>query len=107
MGGFDLGTYWALFGDAIEERYNRKDGFKDGFARIEAHYRELRPSPHRRDITARDVLEIFKDDLPYVDDWSMPDHDDLARRMERMHVADLIRRLTSDSYSKQLISEIR
>ena len=37
----------------------------------------------------------------------MPDHDDLARRMERMHVADLIRRLTSDSYSKQLISEIR
>jgi len=110
MAGFDLGKYFALFGDALEERYNRKDRFKefkDGFARIETHYRELRPGPHRRDITARDVLEIFADDLPYVDDWSKPDYDDLAKRMERTHVADLIRRLTSDSYSKRLLSQIR
>ncbi len=107
MGGFDLGRYWALFGDALKERYHRKDRFKDGFARIKAHYRGLQPGPDRRDITARDVLEIFEDDLPYVDDWSKPDYEDLARQMEKTHAADLIRRLTPDSYSEQLISKIR
>ena len=107
MGSFDLGEYWALFGDALEERYGRKNRFEGGFARIKAHYRQMQPGRYRRNITADDVLEIFKDDLPYEKDCSKPDHCALAKRMEETHVADLIRRLTPDNYSKKLISQIR
>lgn len=92
MSGFDLVEYWSLFGNALEERYQRRDRFKDGFARIEALYQEVRPGRRCRDLTVDDVLEIFRDDLPYVEDWSKPDRDDLARRMAEHHVAELIRR---------------
>jgi hypothetical protein len=96
-----------MFGQALEERYHRKDQFKDGMTRITCHYRQLQPGPHQRDLTVDDVLELFKGDLPYSDDWSKPDREDLEQRMERSRVADLIRRLPGDGYDEKLIGRIR
>jgi hypothetical protein len=107
MSSFDLVKYWSLFGDALEERYRCKNRFKGGFARIEALYQQVRPGRQCRDITVDDVLEIFEDDLPYVQDWSKPDRDDLARRMAEKRAAELIRRLAQDSDGRHLIGEIR
>lgn len=107
MRSFDLCVYWQMFGNALEERYERRDRFKDGFASIKCRYSEVQGGPHRRDITVDDVLEIFSDDLPYADDWSKPDRDDLKQRMEKRRVADLIRRLPGDDYDERLIGGIR
>src|SRR5437764_7091928 len=104
---FDLLKYWHLFGDALEARYDRKDRFQDGFARIEDHYKQFRLGRNRTDITAQDVLELFKGDLPYVNDWSKPDGEDLARQLADCRVAEAIRNLTPDTYSEKLISRIR
>ena len=107
MSKLDLCGYWQMFGHALEERYHRKDQFKDGMTRIKTHYSQLQPGPQQRDLTVDDVLELFSDDLPYSDDWSKPDRDDLKQRMEKERVADLIRRLPRDGYDEKLIGGIR
>jgi hypothetical protein len=107
MSKLDLCGYRQMFGHALEERYHRKDQFKDGMTRIKSHYSQLQPGPQQRDLTVDDVLELSNDDLPYSDDWSKPDRDDLKQRMEKERVADLIRRLPRDGYDEKLIGGIR
>ena len=101
MSGLDLAKYFALFDDALEERY--KDKFRPGRARIEALYLEVRSG---RDITVDDVLAIFENDLPYVQDWTRPDRKDLARRMEANDAGKLIKRLADTDYDRKWIGGI-
>jgi hypothetical protein len=83
LSGLDLAKYFGLFDDALEERY--KDKFRPGRARIEALYLEVRSG---RDITIDDVLAIFENDLPYPQDWTRPERNDLA--MCSHHLASLL-----------------
>jgi hypothetical protein len=45
--------------------------------------------------------------LPYVQDWTKPDRDDLAGRLKEFRVPDCLKRLQGAGYDKNLIREIR
>jgi hypothetical protein len=55
MSEFDLGKYWDLFPEALEERYGTR--FKTGFDRIEDKYKAVRSGD--RSLTVDDVISIF------------------------------------------------
>src|ERR1039458_8103530 len=81
---FKLEAYYpSLFLDALRSRYNNRD-FTEGFARIKAHYIEIQ---NGRPLEITDVMELFKEDLPFHDAWTKPDPEDLGKRMHKGTVA--------------------
>jgi hypothetical protein len=102
MGEFDLGKYWNLFPEALQKRYGSR--FEAGFDRIEEMYKAVRSGA--RPLTVEDVISIFDSDLPFVHDWTKPDRDDLAARMESKRAAKLIADLRDRNYDSALLSEI-
>ena len=102
MSGFDLGKYWDLFPDALQERYGER--FQAGFDRIEDRYQAVRSGD--RSLTVDDVIAIFDPDLPFVLDWTKPDRKDLADRMESQRAARLIADLRGRSDDLPLLGKI-
>ena len=103
MSELDLGKYWDLFPEALNVRYGEK--FKAGFERIDHQYKAVRSGDRR--LTIEDVMAIFDKDLPFVQDWTKPDREDLAARMESMSVAKPIADLRNRNYDLELLREIR
>jgi hypothetical protein len=101
----DLGEYWGRFDEALKGRYDGHT-FKLGFERIENQYRGVRSDPYRP--TVDDVMALFANDLPFVQDWTMPDRDDLERRMTANRVAESIHRINDHKDDvEELIEKIR
>jgi hypothetical protein len=101
MGKFDLGKYWDLFPEALQKRYGSR--FEAGFERIREQYKAVRSG--ERHLTAEDVISIFDSDLPFAQDWTKPDHKDLAARMESKSAAKLIADLRDRDYDLNLLGE--
>lgn len=100
----DLSYYWDRFDEALKGRYDGQT-FKTGFAEINDRYKDV-TSGHRH-LTIDDVMAIFSDDLPFVQDWTMPDRGELARRMDTNCVADSVFLLRDRDYDLDLIGKIR
>ena len=80
MSEFDLGKYWGAFDKALHERYNNARDFPDGFKRIKDEFNAVGSGD--RLLTVADVMSIFKNDLPFVEDWTKPDEKNIAERMQ-------------------------
>jgi hypothetical protein len=102
MSRFDLGKYSKAFPEALLERYGRD--FKLGFDRIENQYKDVRSG--RCPLTVEDVLAIFEPDLPFVEDWTKPDRNNLAERMEAKEAHKLIADLRHHDYDLNLLQKI-
>jgi hypothetical protein len=102
MSQFDLGKYSNAFPEALLVRYGRD--FKRAFDMIEDRYEAVRSG--RRPLTVEDVLAIFEPDLPFVEDWTMPDRNDLAERMEAKGAQKLIADLRHRNYDLDLLQQI-
>jgi hypothetical protein len=103
----DLSSYLDRFEDALRERYNGQT-FRSGFAAIKEVYEDVRAG-HRR-LSVEDVMAIFDDELPFVQDWTKPDLHRLQERMKEHRVADAIYRLRDRNDTRvvlELISQIR
>jgi len=84
----NLVDYFEVFPDALQEKYGSR--FERGFADIDNRFREV--SSGSRLLTADDVMAIFDDSLPFAQDWTMPDRQQLQERMAE-GIAQLIRDL--------------
>lgn len=98
----DLGDYRKRFRDALRARYG--ETFDEGFNDIRARYMEVKTG--KRDLDVNDVMAIFETKLPYYHDWTKPDSEDLARRMEKEKLASQIRSLSGTGYKLELIRGI-
>lgn len=105
--GFDLSYYIDHFEAALSKRYNDKK-FRNGFAAIQETYKDINAG--RRRLGVGDVMAIFDDELPFVQDWTKPDAQRLEQRMEEHGVPEAIYRLrnqNNESKVLDLISQIR
>lgn len=105
--GFDLSYYLDHFDDALSKRYKGKT-FRAGFAAIKDTYKDI--SAGKRRLSVGDVMAIFADELPFVQDWTRPDAQRLEQRMEEHGVPEAIYRLrnqNNESKVLELISQIR
>ena len=99
MRAFDLGEYWHLFPRSLKVRYGTD--FASGFAKVKCRFDRVRETG---DLTVDDVMAIFNDDLPFVQDWTMPDRKNLEVRMK--DVPELIRTLDKRGYDIELVRKI-
>jgi hypothetical protein len=99
----DLSQYWDRFDEALKGRYDEVT-FKAGFAEIEDLYRDV-TSGHRR-LTIDDVMALFADTLQYVQDWTMPDREELEMRMSKNGVAETVYLLRDRGYDLDLVGRI-
>lgn len=103
----DLSYYLYRFDDALRERYKGQT-FTAGFASIKECYKDVRAGKRR--LSVDDVMTIFNDGLPFVQDWTKPDRQRLEERMNECRVADAIQRLRDRSEGAsvlELISQIQ
>jgi hypothetical protein len=100
---FDLGYYAECFDEALTEKYGTT--FENGFVEIGQKFEEVRDG---RELTVDDVLFIFNERLPFVQDWTKPDRTQLMRKMGNPNrdLAGLIRELGVGGYSLQVITGI-
>lgn len=98
----DLVAYLGRFREILKLRYG--DCFDEGFKAIEDRYKAIRSGD--RDLLSDDVLAIFDESLPYVQNWTKPDREDLEKRMSAANVANRIRDLRDRNYDAELIREI-
>jgi hypothetical protein len=56
----------------------------------------------KRDLDVQDVMSIFETKLPFYQDWTKPDRDDLAQRMRKENLASQVRRLGGAGYKLEL-----
>ncbi len=102
---FDLERYYREFPEALRGRYDGRD-FGEDFDWIEKRFQRVRSDLTRGgDITVDDVMAIFDPRLPYVCDWTKPDKQDLAERMEKRDVSRLLRDLNG-GYDRGLLGQI-
>jgi hypothetical protein len=102
---YDLGAYFRGFREAVEAKYGRS--FTTEQDKIEKQYSAVRSG--RRSLTIDDVMDLFDPGLPFVQDWTKPDRNELARKMQnsRDNVANLIDELRGGGYDLSLITKIR
>jgi len=104
---FDLSHYLDRFEDALREKYKGLT-FRTGFAAITDIYKDVQAG--RRRLSIDDVMAIFDDELPFVQDWTKPDRQRLEQRMNEFRLPDAVYRLRDRSDSRsvlELINEIR
>jgi hypothetical protein len=110
-GKLDLDSeYYKRFDEALAGRYGGKT-FKDGFTEIEKRFAKLRREDSQR-LQVEDVLELFSHNLPYYEDWTKPDKEELEFAMQGRDgttVPELIHRLKSapEKHEIELITQIR
>jgi hypothetical protein len=75
MAGLDLTEYYAKFHEALNQRYKREF---TGFEAIRNRFDEVQKG---RPVVVDDVLAIFDDSLPNVEDWTKPYRANLEQRM--------------------------
>ena len=100
----DLSQYSDRFDEALRGRYDGQT-FKEGLAAIKDRYEGV--TSGRRRLTVDDVMAIFSDDLPFVEDWTMPDRSELEKRMDSHHVSDSVYLLRDRDYDSDLVGRIR
>jgi hypothetical protein len=100
MAGLDLTEYYAKFDEALNQRYKREF---TGFGAIRNRFDEVRKG---RPLVVDDVLAIFDDSLPYVEDWTKPDRANLEQRMS-LKADGLIRDILKFGYDKKVLSKRR
>jgi len=100
---FDLVEYYRGFDSALKKRY-KDNNFAAGRERISNHFRDV--GFGKRELVIDDVMEIFRPDLPFVEDWTKPDPINLAERMGRIGVAKKIADLRHKPYDLNLLKEI-
>jgi hypothetical protein len=101
---FDLGDYHRRFPEALQDKY--ESTFDEGFREVEKRFQAVRSGA--RDLSVDDVLAIFDESLPFVQDWTKPDRAELERKMNSRSrpVSTLVRELRSAEYNKQLITDV-
>lgn len=107
MKPFELSFYLGRFDDVLSEKYNGQT-FHNGFSALRERYKDLRAGSRR--VNVDDVMAIFDDELPFVQDWTKPDRDRLEKRMRTHHVGDAIHRLRGQmdtQGAELLIGQIR
>lgn len=97
----DLGDYFRRFPEALQDKYGTT--FEAGFEDIKQRFAPV--SLGARSITVDDVLAIFDVSLPFVQDWTKPDREELDRKMNDRErpVATLIRDLRSVEYKREIV----
>ncbi|GLC27767.1 hypothetical protein [Roseisolibacter agri] len=97
----DLGDYFLRFPEALQDKYGTTFGV--GFQDIKERFAPV--GLGSRSITVDDVLAIFDVSLPFVQDWTKPDREELDRKMNDRErpVAALIRDLRSVEYRREII----
>lgn len=107
MNKFELGEYWEHFPDALNNRYGRSFAVDVTsqlvFTNIGKTFEDVRSGCP---LTIDHVMAIFGKDLPFGDDWTVPDRGILSTRMTEQNVAESIQLLRGHFDDIDLIRKI-